>query len=168
ALLPYSGAKDIEQLTSGALAYVIFTSGSTGKPKGVILNHRNVVNFIEGIASRIAFVPGKTMLALTTIAFDIFVLESFLPLLKGMKVVVANDRQHLDPLMLAEAVVKHNIEMLQFTPSRLRWMINSGEGLSCFQRVSELMVGGEAFPPDLFKTLASGVDGKIYNLYGPT
>src|SRR4029434_9329019 len=35
------------------LAYVIYTSGSTGKPKGVAIEHRNVVNYVLGVAERL-------------------------------------------------------------------------------------------------------------------
>eukprot|EP01052_Picozoa_sp_SAG31_P048873 SAG31_NODE_10432_length_1139_cov_2.400000_2_plen_187_part_00 len=31
----------------GDICYVLYTSGSTGKPKGVVLEHRNVVHFVN-------------------------------------------------------------------------------------------------------------------------
>ena len=72
----------------GNLVYVIYTSGSTGKPKGVMIEHRNVANFIKGMTEKIDFSHGKTILCLTTISFDIFVLESLLPLAMGLKIVI--------------------------------------------------------------------------------
>ncbi|HLP44822.1 MAG TPA: condensation domain-containing protein, partial [Candidatus Kapabacteria bacterium] len=53
---------------SSNLAYLIYTSGSTGKPKGVMIEHRNLVNFFQGMTQRIGFLPGKTILAVTTIS----------------------------------------------------------------------------------------------------
>ena len=41
------------------------------------------------------------MLALTTISFDIFVLENLVPLLNGQTVVIASEQQQKDPVLLA-------------------------------------------------------------------
>ncbi|MBZ5595291.1 MAG: LLM class flavin-dependent oxidoreductase [Acidobacteriia bacterium] len=83
-----------ERPTSGArsenLAYVIYTSGSTGKPKGVMVTHRNVVNFFAGMDQRIGPQPG-VWLAVTSISFDISVLELFWTLARGFKVVLQED-----------------------------------------------------------------------------
>jgi len=150
------------------LAYVIYTSGSTGNPKGITIQHRNVVNFIHGMAARINFSPGKCILAVTTISFDIFVLETLLPLTRGMKMVIANEQQQTDPKLLAEAVISHQIDILQFTPSRLKLLFTGVETLSWLKQVKELIVGGEAFPGHLLKELKEAYQGKLYNVYGPT
>src|SRR5262249_49696392 len=67
-------------VTSKDLAYVIFTSGSTGKPKGVEIQHQAVVNFLGSMATRPGLNAGDTLVAVTTLAFDIAVLELYLPL----------------------------------------------------------------------------------------
>ena len=69
-------------------AYVIYTSGSTGRPKGVIVSHRNVVNFIHGMDACIDHKDGDTFLAVTSISFDISVLELFWTLARGFRVVL--------------------------------------------------------------------------------
>ncbi|KQS61263.1 luciferase [Rhizobium sp. Leaf371] len=83
-------------VTAGDLAYVIYTSGSTGKPKGVMVEHRNVVNFFAGMDDVIPR-SGRdrdVWLAVTSLSFDISVLELFWTLATGFKVVVhANRRQ---------------------------------------------------------------------------
>ena len=77
---------------SGALsdnaAYVIYTSGSTGKPKGVMVSHRNVVNFFRGMDEEIGCQESDTMLALTSISFDISALELLWTMARGAKVVL--------------------------------------------------------------------------------
>jgi natural product biosynthesis luciferase-like monooxygenase protein len=70
------------------LAYVIYTSGSTGKPKGVMVEHRNVVNFFAGMDARLECENPGTWLAVTSISFDISVLEIFWTLARGFKVVL--------------------------------------------------------------------------------
>ncbi|MDX2184122.1 MAG: LLM class flavin-dependent oxidoreductase [Gemmatimonadaceae bacterium] len=73
------------------LAYRIYTSGSTGLPKGVDVEHRNVVNFFAGMDARIGdSVPG-TWLAVTSLSFDISVLELCWTLARGFSVVLADD-----------------------------------------------------------------------------
>jgi natural product biosynthesis luciferase-like monooxygenase protein len=72
------------------LAYVIYTSGSTGTPKGVMIEHRNVVNFFIGMDRRLVPGPG-TWLAVTSISFDISVLELFWTLARGLTVVLYAD-----------------------------------------------------------------------------
>ncbi|HEX9295217.1 MAG TPA: MupA/Atu3671 family FMN-dependent luciferase-like monooxygenase [Polyangiaceae bacterium] len=85
------------------LAYVIYTSGSTGTPKGVMVEHRNVVNFFAGMDERIVHDPPGTWLAVTSLSFDISVLELFWPLTRGFKVVIHGDRDRdgLRPPVLA-------------------------------------------------------------------
>jgi len=73
------------------LAYVIYTSGSTGKPKGVMVEHHNVVNFFAGMDAQIPDDPPGTWLAVTTLSFDISVLELFWTLAHGFKVVLYKD-----------------------------------------------------------------------------
>ncbi len=73
------------------LAYVIFTSGSTGRPKGVQVEHRNVTSFFEAMDTSLGSSPG-VWLALTSISFDISVLELLWTLTRGFTVVVQDDR----------------------------------------------------------------------------
>ncbi|WP_434618768.1 MupA/Atu3671 family FMN-dependent luciferase-like monooxygenase [Tabrizicola sp. M-4] len=78
------------------LAYVIYTSGSTGRPKGVMVTHRNVINFFAGMDDAIGTDPG-TWLAVTSMSFDISVLELFWTLTRGFTVVVADEAAKLSP-----------------------------------------------------------------------
>jgi natural product biosynthesis luciferase-like monooxygenase protein len=76
------------------LAYVIYTSGSTGTPKGVMVTHRNVVNFCTGMDDRLGTEPG-VWLAVTSVSFDISVLELLWTLARGFDVVIQPDRATL-------------------------------------------------------------------------
>lgn len=77
-------------VTSADIAYMIYTSGSTGRPKGVMVEHRNVTNFFTGMDQSIGPEPG-VWLAVTSLSFDISVLELFWTLARGFKVVLASD-----------------------------------------------------------------------------
>ncbi|KAF6583814.1 amino acid adenylation domain-containing protein, partial [Paenibacillus sp. EKM205P] len=147
---------------------VIYTSGSTGNPKGVMLQHRSVLNFITGMREVIDFEASQTMLSLTTISFDIFVLETILPLLGGMTVVLGDSQHQVNPQALGELITQHSIEMLQMTPSRLQMLLGHEAGSRVLQSVKAIMVGGEALPSKLLAALQE-IDGpRIYNMYGPT
>ncbi len=78
----------VSSVTANNLAYVIYTSGSTGKPKGVMVAHGNVVNFFTGMDNSIGCETPSTWLAVTSISFDISVLEILWTLTRGFQVVV--------------------------------------------------------------------------------
>jgi natural product biosynthesis luciferase-like monooxygenase protein len=77
------------------LAYVIYTSGSTGRPKGVMVEHRNVVNFVAGMDRHLTADAAGTWLAVTSLSFDISVLELCWTLARGYSVVIATEEQKL-------------------------------------------------------------------------
>ena len=77
-------------------AYVIYTSGSTGRPKGVVITHRNALNFFAGMDDVLGTDPG-TWLAVTSLSFDISVLELFWTLTNGFTVVLADDAARVRP-----------------------------------------------------------------------
>lgn len=77
--------------TAVNLAYVIYTSGSTGRPKGVMVEHGNVLNFFAAMDACIDHDPPGTWLAVTSLSFDISVLELFWTLARGFKVVIQGE-----------------------------------------------------------------------------
>ncbi len=75
-------------IKSTNLCYLIYTSGSTGKPKGVKVTHRNVVNFFTAMDNQISYDKASVWLAVTSLSFDISVLELLWTLTRGLKVVI--------------------------------------------------------------------------------
>jgi natural product biosynthesis luciferase-like monooxygenase protein len=88
AIAAESDQNVVSNTASNNLAYVIYTSGSTGKPKGVMIEHRNITNFFAGMDARIRNNGESTWLAVTSLSFDISVLELFWTLARGFKVVI--------------------------------------------------------------------------------
>ncbi|HYR12097.1 MAG TPA: MupA/Atu3671 family FMN-dependent luciferase-like monooxygenase, partial [Longimicrobium sp.] len=74
-----------------ALAYLIYTSGSTGRPKGVGVSHRNLAAFFSGMDALLGADAAGTWLAVTSISFDISVLEILWTLARGYRVVLRRE-----------------------------------------------------------------------------
>jgi len=147
-----------------SLAYVIYTSGSTGKPKGVQIEHRAVVNFLNAMRARPGMTEHDRLLAVTTMSFDIHVLELFLPLAVGGVVVVAGQETAADPSRLIERLAMMDVTMMQATPSTWRMLLDTG-WTGC--PALKALCGGEALPADLAGMLLARCRS-LWNMYGPT
>lgn len=150
------------------LAYIIYTSGSTGKPKGVMLKHSNINNFIQGMCNVVDFNSRKTIVSVTTISFDIFVLESLLPLEKGLKIIIANENEQNDARLFNSLCLENNVNIIQTTPSRFQVLISDSNELNYLESITDILVGGESFPKMLLEKLQQLTKANIYNVYGPT
>lgn len=153
---------------SSDLIYLIYTSGSTGKPKGTMLEHRSVHNFMTGIKEVIPFAVNKRVLSLTTVSFDIFVLETLLPLTNGASVVLATEEEQRDSNHIAALILQHKVDLAQFTPSRLQLLLEQEQATEVLGALKEILVGGEAFPEALLSKLRDVTNARIFNMYGPT
>ncbi|MGH7827785.1 MAG: MupA/Atu3671 family FMN-dependent luciferase-like monooxygenase, partial [Candidatus Binatia bacterium] len=104
----------LSPVTAENLAYVIYTSGSTGRPKGVMVAHRNVVSFFAGMDRRIGNESTGVWLAVTSISFDISILELFWTLTRGFHVVVHGDNHLLSSAELHSQIAEKEIEFSLF------------------------------------------------------
>jgi amino acid adenylation domain-containing protein len=152
------------RVSPSGLAYVIYTSGSTGRPKGVLVEHRSLAAFLHAMRREPGISADDTLLAVTTLSFDIAGLELFLPLVTGARTVLADRETASDPLRLAWALDAAGATVLQATPATWRMLLAAGwEG----QPGLRALCGGEALAPDLAEQLLTRVDA-LWNLYGPT
>ncbi|ARU63645.1 hypothetical protein CBW65_23465 [Tumebacillus avium] len=145
------------------LAYMIYTSGSTGKPKGVMVEQGNVANFFWGMDERIQPEEGDVLLASTSYAFDISVLELLWTLTRGIRTVIVADTADLP----AQAV-KHGVTLLQGTPSLMKMALGNPAAIGALRGVRLLMLGGEALQGTLVKAIREKLPCRIFNMYGPT
>jgi amino acid adenylation domain-containing protein len=153
-----------EDVEPGDAAYVIYTSGSTGRPKGVQVPHGALGNFLRAMKERPGIEADDTLLAVTTLSFDISILELLLPLVEGARVVIAPREVATDGARLAELLAASGATIMQATPSTWRMLLDAGWSGGAGFRV---LAGGEALPPVLARDLrATGVP--VWNMYGPT
>ena len=147
-----------------AIAYVIYTSGSTGTPKGVEIPHRAVANFLESMATTPGLGSEDVLVAVTTLSFDIAVLELMLPLAVGAQVVIADRDTTLDGIALMACIDKHRATVMQATPATWRMLIEAGwTGETGFR----ILCGGEPLPAMLAVQLLARCS-ELWNVYGPT
>jgi natural product biosynthesis luciferase-like monooxygenase protein len=123
------------------LAYTIYTSGSTGRPKGVMVEHRNVVNFFTGMDERLEHRDGQpgAWLAVTSLSFDISVLELFWTLARGFKVVLHSDKA--DDAVIARARMRHADRPITF--SLMYFASDEGENQSSADKYKLLIEGAK-------------------------
>ncbi|WP_196297459.1 non-ribosomal peptide synthetase, partial [Xanthomonas albilineans] len=146
------------------LAYVIYTSGSTGRAKGVMVSHHALMQFLTVLQSQLTLSPEDSLLAVTTVCFDIAGLELFAPLLHGARVVMAGDQAIRQPSDWLRLLQQHAISVLQATPAFWQMLLDAG-----WQSHPQLrmLCGGEALTRQLAQRLRAG-GGQLWNLYGPT
>ncbi|MEZ5645334.1 MAG: amino acid adenylation domain-containing protein [Burkholderiaceae bacterium] len=145
-------------------AYLIYTSGSTGRPKGVVISHGAVLNFLASMAREPGLSADDRLLAVTTVSFDIAVLELLLPLGCGATVILASESQAMDGRELRDLLDRHAVTVMQATPSRWHLLLDADwRGAPGFKA----LVGGEPLTPSLAGELQSRC-AQVWNMYGPT
>jgi amino acid adenylation domain-containing protein len=154
----------VRELTPSDPAYVIYTSASTGDPKGVVISHGAVVNLLQTMGLTLGASSSDTWLAITTISFDISVLEIFLPLTHGVRLVMARTGEAQDGHALVRLLDQERVSFMQATPAGWRLMLESGwSGMPTLT----MLCGGEALPPVLAQQLLTR-GRAVWNVYGPT
>ena len=149
---------------SADIAYILYTSGSTGKPKGVPIRHCSLSNFLASMAEAPGMKKQDTLLAVTTLGFDIAALEIFLPLVVGAQLVLTSLEVATDGEQLAAQLTAHNITVMQATPATWRLLLDAGWAGS---PALKILCGGEALDLNLADQLVAR-SKEVWNLYGPT
>jgi amino acid adenylation domain-containing protein len=149
--------------TADRLAYTIYTSGSTGRPKGVLVEHGQLANFCAGMDDVVGGGAGDVWLAVTSVSFDISVLELVWTLTRGCSVVVAD----MDGAAWSRAL-PHRPTHLQCTPTHARMLLADAVGRELLAGLRHLVVGGEALNPAQAARLREVCRGRITSMYGPT
>ncbi|WP_410640976.1 non-ribosomal peptide synthase/polyketide synthase [Amycolatopsis sp. lyj-346] len=145
-------------------AYVIHTSGSTGRPKGVVVAHRSAANLMAWAATgfRDVFRPGSTVVASTSLNFDVSVFEIFAPLMTGATVEIVRD-------VLALGEGEHTgrpVGLVSGVPSAFAQLLAQG---AVSVRPSTVVLAGEALTLHALHDIRKALPGsRVANIYGPT
>ncbi len=180
-LASYPSTPPATQCSGHNLAYVIYTSGSTGRPRGVMIEQRSVVNFFQGMDDRVGCDAHDTLLAITSISFDVSVLELFWTLTRGVRVILLSDQSaqaatvgspgtglRAQQFSLLAQAQRYRPTLFQCTPSHMRLLFNDPAAFPTLQCLQKLLSCGEALPPDLAQIIKEQLPARLINLYGPT
>jgi amino acid adenylation domain-containing protein len=148
--------------TPASVAYVIYTSGSTGQPKGVVVEHRQAINFLHGMVRAWKIEPDSAVLSFAAVTFDVSVMDMFMPLLAGARIVLAAPATLHSPPRLAQLIRDRQVTFACLPPAVLALL--TGEQ---FPELRTLLSAGEELTSELLRAwLRPGLE--IYNGYGPT
>jgi amino acid adenylation domain-containing protein len=149
-------------VTPASLAYLLYTSGSTGQPKGVMVEHRNLANMLHGVSARYDISPDDVILQFSALTFDVSVLDMFMSLTSGARLLLASSETLHSPPRLAALLRDAGVTVAFLTPAVLALLPDRG-----YPDLRVLLLGGEEFPSALARRWARpGL--RLVNGYGPT
>ncbi len=157
----------IHSIMGENLYCVIPTSGSTGTPKLSTLTHSGILNFSEANANWYRDISSAC--AFTIYTFDCSILETIIPLIRGIPVVLADEDAIYNQSCLEKLLESHPQTLMFATPTKLKQYIGGSIRLKVWKNVTRFIVGGEVFPEELL-SLIRGVNetAEVINLYGPS
>ncbi|AFZ01585.1 non-ribosomal peptide synthetase [Calothrix sp. PCC 6303] len=155
-------------ITIANLAYVIYTSGSTGQPKGVAVEHRQLLNYLDGIIERLNLPSAASFAMVSTLAADLGNTAIFPALSTGGCLHIISKERATDPEALIDYFSSHSIDCLKIVPSHLEAILTSVPSRSILPQ-QRLILGGEAASWNLIKKIQQlDPECTIINHYGPT
>jgi amino acid adenylation domain-containing protein/non-ribosomal peptide synthase protein (TIGR01720 family) len=150
------------------LLYIIYTSGSTGKPKGVAVEHRQLLNYLHGILTRLDLPEGASFATVSTFAADLGNTVIFPALCTGGCLHVISQERATSPEMLVNYCESHPIDCLKIVPSHLNALLTASHPEKILPR-KYLILGGEALSWQLVEKIQHYKPScHILNHYGPT
>jgi non-ribosomal peptide synthetase component F len=107
-----------------------------------MVEHGGVVNCMEYFSHELGVSPKSAVLGLTTFCFDISVLEVFLALTNGARLVLVSSASQKDGRALMSVIERSGVSIVQATPSTFEMLLGFGWQGS---RAVDVLCGGEAF-----------------------
>lgn len=154
--------------TSDDVAYVIYTSGSTGKPKGVQVTNKNVVNFIHSMRKMDLF-NNETIISVTTISFDIFIVESLNALCNNAKIIFTSNNEQNNPISLNNLCKKNKVTAISTTPSKFNFLMSDADNLDYIKNMKFIYLSGEQLSDKLLDRIKQiNPKARIFDMYGPS
>ncbi len=170
AQLPDAALTDADRLSPllpEHLAYVIYTSGSTGQPKGVAVSHHAIAEHVDGFIAEWSMTAQDRLLQSSSVSFDASLLDIFVTLSLGARLIVPKPDAFADIGYLADLISTHRVTVLHMVPSMLSTLLRLPQ-VSQWRALRHVPVGGEALPGEVADTFARYFDAELRNHYGPT
>ncbi|MFH5207399.1 amino acid adenylation domain-containing protein [Antrihabitans sp. NCIMB 15449] len=160
-------ADRVGALVPSNIAYVIYTSGSTGKPKGVPVPHNAIAEHLAGFAAEWGLTAADRVLQSTSVSFDASMMDIFVTLTLGARVVVPKPNAFRDLPYVADLVIRHGVTVVHMVPSMLATFLLMPK-VKEWQTLRHVPVGGEALPGEVADRFATIFEAELRNHYGPT
>ncbi|WP_084529817.1 non-ribosomal peptide synthetase [Nocardia crassostreae] len=170
AELPQANPADADRvrpLRPENLAYVIYTSGSTGKPKGVPVAHAAIADHVVSFTAEWGMTSQDRLLQSSSVSFDASLLDIFVTLALGARLVVPKPDAFRDIRYVADLITRQGVTVLHMVPSMLSTFLLLPE-VSEWRALRHVPVGGEALPGEVADKFAGVFDAELRNHYGPT
>lgn len=150
-------------------AYIINTSGSTGTPKGVLISHRSIIDYIEWATKEYGITNSEIIGNQAPFYFDNSVLDIYLTLKNGCKLIITPENLFIFPIKLMEHFEKKEVNMFFFVPSILVNIANMDILKSCKPKFNKILFAGEVMPTKQLNYWIKHYPNALFsNLYGPT
>ncbi|KAH0529049.1 hypothetical protein TsFJ059_003849 [Trichoderma semiorbis] len=158
------------QAQAGAPAFILYTSGSTGKPKGVVLSQANFANHLA-VKTQELLIEREVVLQQSSLGFDMSIIQTFVALANGGKLVIAPREKRGDPIALSELMQKEGVTFTIATPTEYLMLLRNGEEyLKNCTSWQQACMGGEVVSSQLLHQFRSSQVSvkQLTNCYGPT
>ena len=160
--------QNLQKAHTNNLVYVLYTSGSTGQPKGVAVEHRQLLNYVQGILTRLQLPTGASYATVSTLAADLGNTVIFSALVTGGTLHILSQERITNPNAIATYFAQHPIDCLKIVPSHLAALLTATQPQNVLPR-QRLLLGGEACSWSLIRQVKSlAPDCTVFNHYGPT
>ncbi len=146
---------------------VLHTSGSTGNPKGAIIFHKNIINFT--FSNRYLLNNIDTVIAINTVTFDVFEMDTIFTLISSKLCVLASEEQQYNQASFEAMMSLYKNCLFWATPTKMTNYINNSKTGEFVKNINCYVVGGEVLKPELLDRIRKlNSEIKIYTVYGPT
>jgi amino acid adenylation domain-containing protein len=161
-----SSASPVTDITPESAAYILYTSASSGKPKGVVGIHRSITNGLNSVAYR----PDEVCCLNTFLSYGFSIANLFLPLMRGVPLVVLSDEQIRDSNQMMTVLEEKRVTRLILVPSVLKQILDPNFGASTrLRKITAIGVAGAKLTPSHFKRLSQAMpQAKLHNRYAST